>query len=305
MLRKDRLNNLSALGPMTSPNWLGIKEMDKCTQRLRGLNGDRLETGSDVMRMHKTMLNTAVDGAGLSQAADVPQAHAWVGSGTSLLSGRDFVNCVRARINALPTRSRTSRGRPDGDRGCRGGCLASETLNHTVQVCPRTHGARIERHDAVIKYIKRNLRTKGYEVAVEPRLMTTQGDRKPDLVAVRDRKALIIDAQVVTDSVNLQDADSTKREKYSGGDFLSRVKETFRVDETLTMSATLNWRGIWSKSSAKALLEEKVIRTSELSVLSARVLVGTLHCWSVFNRSTARWHGVNAGRMIRPRTGIG
>ena len=52
--------------------------------------------------------------------------------------------CVR--IDALPTKSRTSRGRrAEGpDRLCRAGCNAIDTATHVVQVCFRTQGGRVK-----------------------------------------------------------------------------------------------------------------------------------------------------------------
>ena len=47
---------------------------------------------------------------------------------------------------------------------CREGCMAQETNNHDLQNFPRAHEARIDRHDAVLSYLGRNLRRQGFEV---------------------------------------------------------------------------------------------------------------------------------------------
>ena len=44
---------------------------------------------------------------------------------------------------------------------CRAGCMAQETNNHVLQICPLAHKARINIHDAVLSYLGRNLRRQG------------------------------------------------------------------------------------------------------------------------------------------------
>ena len=46
--------------------------------------------------------------------------------------------------------------------------MTQETNNHVLQICPRTHKARIDRHDAVLSYLEGNLRRQGFEVQEEP-----------------------------------------------------------------------------------------------------------------------------------------
>lgn len=52
---------------------------------------------------------------------------------TSFVSGGGFVNLVLLRINAMPLRSRTSRGCPDINMCCRAGSNDVETAQHIVQ----------------------------------------------------------------------------------------------------------------------------------------------------------------------------
>ena len=129
----------------------------------------------------------------LKTSYQVTGQHQWVADGTSLLSGRYYFNCHKVRIGALATRSRTTRGRR-GDRLCRAGCMAQETNNHVLQICPRAHKARIDRHDGVLSYLGRNLRRQGFNVHEEPHYRTQIGLRKPDIVATMGTLGLVIDA---------------------------------------------------------------------------------------------------------------
>lgn len=64
-------------------------------------------------------------------------------------------------------------------------------------MCHRTHGPKINKHDAVVSVIARALETRGYKVHVEPKIQTNFVMRKPDIMAKLGITALIIDTQVV------------------------------------------------------------------------------------------------------------
>ena len=106
----------------------------------------------------------------------------------------------------LPTAVRCSRGSRGSTlalcRACRSG---NEHLYHVVQQCPRTHGGRILRHDAVAKQIAGALSSSGWDVERE-RLyhMPSDQGKKPDIVAVKpDQSCIILDVQVVNGSLDM------------------------------------------------------------------------------------------------------
>lgn len=287
LVRRARLDKVKL--PGVAANTYIARELD--------LSGRRLQSESGIIRsrdqlnaMWRERLRRSVDGSGLKEAPAVHQAHRWVDEPTALLRPRDFIRCLKVRINALPTRSRTSRGRPGKDRRCRAGCDAPESLNHVLQQCPRTHGARIARHDAVVKYMAQRMQGQ-----VDREVIFRVGDvtLKPDIVQKVEGKVQILDAQVITDSYSLEVAHQNKRAKYSSPEFLKEVGRRYQVSEVdiSVSTVTLNWRGIWSAASAADLLSRDLVARRDLAVLSARVLVGALNIFSVFNRGTmpARW----------------
>ena len=138
------------------------KEIGQCRQRLTE-NGSTYNTYEEIKKRWAVILHQSIDGSSLKNSHQVTGQHQWVADGTSLLSSRNYINCHKVRIGALPTRSRTTRRRR-GDRLCHAGCMALETKNHVLQICPRAHKARIDRHDAVLSYLGRNLRRQGFEV---------------------------------------------------------------------------------------------------------------------------------------------
>ena len=146
------------------------KEIGQFRQRLTG-NGSTYSTHEEIKKRWAAILHQSIDGLSLKNSHQVTDQHQWVADGTSLLSGKNCINCHKVRIGALPTQSRTTKGRR-GDRLCRAGCMAQKTNNHVLQICPRAHKARIDRHDAVLSYIGRNLRRQGFEVQEEPHYRT-------------------------------------------------------------------------------------------------------------------------------------
>ncbi|GLV41742.1 hypothetical protein CBL_12031 [Carabus blaptoides fortunei] len=102
---------------LVSPRSAGRSQKCACAQRPRDPDGLELHQERLASKLH-----TSVDGAALAASAQVPQQHRWITEGTTFLSGADFVNLNKLRINALPSRSRCARGRPKKDRFCRADC---------------------------------------------------------------------------------------------------------------------------------------------------------------------------------------
>lgn len=266
-------------------------EITEVEKRLKNNAGSVIKSNVQLDAMWASLLHGSVDGSPLKNSRDVSGQHAWVRENTKLLSGRDFVNCCKARINALPSKSRTSRGRME-DRSCRAGCRLPETNNHAIQVCHRTHGARIRRHNAVASYVARNLQNQGYAVEIEPIFQTAEGKRKPDVVATLGSTTLILDAQILGEQEDLEKYNKQKINYYQLNNSLcNAIKTKYKSTTILTHAITLSWRGIWCRTSATDLMTLGAVRKKDLRVISTRVLIGALVAWRTFNRMTSRWPG--------------
>lgn len=103
----------------------------------------------------------------------------------------------------------------------------------------------------------------GYKVHLEPKIQSNKGLKKPDIIAKLGTTAIIIDAQVINDKVNLDDAHTRKYNYYKNIDNL--VKEKYEVNSTVHTLITLSWRGVRSQSSAADLVSRSVLRKSILS----------------------------------------
>lgn len=290
--RMKRLKALAKTRPEDQAEPFLEKEIEHAANRLND-NGRFLDSAVRVEKRWANLLHNSVDGAPLKNSRKVPSQHRWVIEGNKFVSGKDYLNMMKLRINALPVRARTTRGRT-ADRTCRAGCRESETLHHVLQRCHRTHGTRITRHDAVASYVERSLRKREYEVTAEPQFRVDGALRKPDLVAVKGVTALVIDAQVVGEQENLRRAHRRKIEYYE--DLKDIIKQRHHVENVVFTSITLTSRGLWSQDSAEDLVRFDIIRKGELKVISTRVLIGGLQGFWMFNRSTA---------TTRRRQGIG
>ncbi|GBM36536.1 hypothetical protein AVEN_46013-1 [Araneus ventricosus] len=141
-----------------------------------------------------------------------------------------------------------------------------------------------------MNYIKRACENRGYEVIAEPVYKTAVGNRKPDLLAKKDGKVVVIDAQIVGEAVDLERANNRKISYYRDNVELDQQIQTQHGSPDISyVGATLNLRGVWSAKSAFDLVEKfKVLSWSGVPVVSTRVLLGTFAGFTMFNRSTAR-----------------
>lgn len=258
----------------------------------------RIRSRKDMKRRWAELLYASVDGKALKGSAKVPQQHQWVTEGTKFLHGKDFINMCKLRINALPVRARTTRGRAH-DRACRGGCTHSETLHHILQQCHRTHDARIKRHDAIVQYLCNNLKQKSYQIETEPQIRTNEGLRKPDILAIKGRSAYVIDAQVVSEQSDLDRRHKEKVKYYAENkSLIKNIKDTYEAVDVAFSSATVSARGLWSSRAAQDLKIKGFIKATDLKIISTRVILGGIIAFRTFTERTDI-HG------RRGRTGVG
>lgn len=168
--RIDKVSNDVVSTNGVQGNFLRDERMRSVRQLTIG--GSYVGTKASCNTYLRDALHSTFDGCGLREAHKVAPANDFMGHPGKLLSGRDYRNLARLRINALPCRSRTARGRPRLDRLCRAGCQATETMNHVSGTCKRAYAPRIERHDSVNSYLAECISKRGHRVEVETRLVT-------------------------------------------------------------------------------------------------------------------------------------
>ena len=240
----------------------------------------------------------SADGRGLRDAALVDGQHTWLDEGSTLLSGAKYSASIGVRLGTLPTRARSSRGRPSPGWCDCCGAPTVENLYHVLQTCPRTHGPRIARHDRILSEVSKAFTRLGYKVMVEPHFQTHQGLRKPDLLVWGrdDQQSVVIDVAVSAD--NLPDPDTRHWDKVR---YYSQYVEIASGVEAITgtrpefSSVTLNWRGLFSPASA-ADLRRLGFTTRDLGLLATITVEQGAVIHRIFNTSTMVSH---RGRSLR------
>lgn len=284
MLRLRRLSNIK--WPHLTQNEVASSFLEAEKQRARDrllAEQNELLSRPAIEKYWANKLYLSVDGSGLREAGHYGPQHGWVSQPTRLLTGKEYIDGIRLRINALPTKSRTTRGRHELERQCRAGCDAPETTNHIMQKCYRSHGRRVARHNCVVNRIKRGLEERGCVVIVEPSLQCESGLNKPDLVALRQNHIDVIDIQIVTDGHSMDDAHQRKINRYDRPDIRTELRRRFEAAGDIEFhSATLNWRGIWSGQSVKRLIAKGLLSKYDSHIISVQVMRGSLGCFKQF-----------------------
>lgn len=192
---------------------------------------------------------SSMDGIALKEVGNTPPCSEWVRDGTRLLTGREFINAVKLRHDALPNLTRTKRGRQETVT-CRAGCQTEESLGHIWQRCHRTHHTRIQRHDNMLNYVVDRLQEFEYNVERERDIRTQQAVYIPDGIARKGEDVYILDVQVVGLRTPLTRAHAVKSKKYSTPDLLAEVSPS---ETPMVSSVTLSYRGCWAKESVQTL----------------------------------------------------
>lgn len=270
-----RLEKLSQSSHPACRAALKTRLLKSLTQRAKAAaryRGKELFTKKAVSAFWTELLHHSVDGAALKNCRDAPYAQAWVRDGTRLLSGKQFIDLVKLRINAFPNLTRTKRGQGGASKSCRAGCLAPESLGHILQACHRTHSTRLQRHDGMVAYLAKRLEELEWDVAVEPRIETNRGTVEPDLVLKREGQSVIVDAQVVGTRLPLHEAHRHKVAKYSFPDLWNQIR-VGPSDTPVVTSATVSYRGVWAKDSVAALHDLGLGRY-DVKLMTVRALQG-------------------------------
>ncbi len=245
------------------------------------------ESGNQVAARMAGVYHRSMDGRGLAlQVKELPSAQRWIGSGTRLLSGRDFINALLVRGNLLPTPARKSRGREGVSPLCPT-CGTWCTLGHISQVCPRTHGMRVARHDNIVKYVTEQLRGRNFTVLVEPTIPCGGSYLKPDLVCWQRGRAFVLDVVVTSDGFGFSEAINRKVSKYDNEVVRRFVSSVSGINEISVEGIALSWRGCWSKQSAH-VLTRLGLNHGHLAIMAIRVLTWTSNIWRCFNRTGMR-----------------
>ncbi|GAA54607.1 retrovirus-related Pol polyprotein from type-1 retrotransposable element R2 [Clonorchis sinensis] len=219
-------------------------------------------------------------------------SHPGCSAGSMRTFSRIFIRGIQLRCNLLRTRVRSARHGHGGQTIlCRGNCGQPESLVHILQSCWITHDARCARHNRVARELAKRLRRLGYTVFEELRAPTSTSFIKPDLIAVRERRATVIDVSIVSDGRGVT-VWNEKKQKYGADEFSLAIISALRaigcdVDFLVHQPMIISYRGICFPQSAKAVigLGLSKVTVSDLCLLA---IVGSLRTYDTFMRGTWR-----------------
>ncbi|GAA52030.1 retrovirus-related Pol polyprotein from type-2 retrotransposable element R2DM [Clonorchis sinensis] len=222
------------------------------------VHGSCVNTKEELVAAWGDSLHNSVDGRGLRELVASPLSNRWLVFPERVFS-RIFIRGIQLRCNLLRTRVRSARHGHGGQTIlCRGNCGQPESLVHILQSCWITHDARCARHNRVARELAKRLRRLGYTVFEELRAPTSTSFIKPDLIAVRERRATVIDVSIVSDGRGMTVCNE-KKQKYCADEFSLAIISALRaigcdVDFLVRQPMIISYRGICFPQSAKAVI---------------------------------------------------
>ncbi|GAA51148.1 retrovirus-related Pol polyprotein from type-1 retrotransposable element R2 [Clonorchis sinensis] len=255
------------------------------------VHGSCVNTKEELVAAWGDSLHNSVDGRGLRELVASPLSNRWLVFPERVFS-RIFIRGIQLRCNLLRTRVRSARHGHGGQTIlCRGNCGQPESLVHILQSCWITHDARCARHNRVARELAKRLRRLGYTVFEELRAPTSTSFIKPDLIAVRERRATVIDVSIVSDGRGVT-VWNEKKQKYGADEFSLAIISALRaigcdVDFLVHQPMIISYRGICFPQSVKAVigLGLSKVTVSDLCLLA---IVGSLRTYDTFMRGTWR-----------------
>ena len=296
-LRQERIQKMTALEDPVIDAVLGTEYMRKeaaDSRRLVTICGKTVWKKSDIGEVFREALYSSVDGAGLKHHYESGYGSSWVIDPRSVLGGKEYVSAVQVRGSLLSTESRKVRGRT-GSKRCKTCADRVGNLQHLLQVCPRSHGLRVRRHDALCAGLGRLLERKGFSLWQEPRIPFRNSFLKPDIVAIRSGLGLVLDPIVCADNCEFAWVEEQKVAKYQNDAVRSFVEREAKLSSQLpgagafgyqVRGIAVDWRGCWSPDSWNFLTRDLKVNPTALNYLSTRILNAAKDMWSA-NRQRA------------------
>lgn len=255
------------------------------------VQGMQVNTKEEAIAAWGDRLHNSVDGCGLRELVASPLSNRWLLFPERVFP-RVYIRGIHLRCNLLRTRMRSARRGHSGQVVlCRGNCGQPESLVHILQSCWITHDARCARHNRVARELAKRLRTLGYTVFEELRAPTSTSFVKPDLIAVRNRRATVIDVTIVSDGRGLT-AWNEKKQKYGADENSSAIISALHasnceIDSLCHEPLVISYRGICFPQSARAVIGLGLSKFT-VSDLCLLTIMGSLRTYDTFMRGTWR-----------------
>lgn len=174
------------------------------------------------------------------------------------------------------------------DTLCDLGCPRVETLGHILQECPSVSGLRIIRHK-LANVLRSALLARNWRTWSEPAIPTMAGIRRPDLVAVKEDQALIIDTTVCADAhgASLEDVYARKVTYYDRPEIRACVLDTTGAGSFTFGALVFNCRADISARTHGLLRRLRLLK--EIKIMEVLVLEENARILHFFKQVSGRW----------------
>ena len=152
-----------------------------------------------------------------------------------------------------------------------------ETISHILQRCPRTHGPRIQWHNSIARLIA---------VPWAPRIRTSSGLKKPNLIIVNPAKIAVVDVTVVWDTPEQLDrAYQDKVNLYNQPSIHHQIITTYGDKEIQFGAIVISPRGAWCHRN-EAMLGYLELPKTTRNVLIVRCMEKLYKMYRTFMKIT-------------------
>ncbi|CAL7932937.1 unnamed protein product [Xylocopa violacea] len=269
-----QLERLKIRGDDQTQSILGAVAVDQLTTRLKRILKDvNLATKQSTQQFWSAQLHKSALGSGLQSMS--PGISSWVYDPPHFWKGRDYIGAIQLRIGLLPTKGAPYMSNTDcRNASCTG---TRESLYHVLQRCPVTHYIRVNRHDNINKLTKDAIDKKKFKIENAPRFTTNNNRYVPDLIALKQNSAYVIETTVAyeTKPLSLSNAYKIKKQKYEDPELIKKIKDTYRVSEVKVMPLVVGARGSWLATN------ESIVNEFNLSRKFKNILCTTSLQWGV------------------------
>ena len=311
-LGKERLSKMTWRGDDQTIKFLlgdgkRLDHMNRLRQDLKigtfviGSKASEREAWRDLLYQSVDGKDLSLRGAFMEEKGSRPSPlDLWLKDPLLNIRGGEFVKAVGVRAKSLKTPSRAARGKRADPRCRHDGQIGD--LNHIAQHCAIVHGMRVQRHDLIVKSLAKSFRKRGVLVLKEPVIPTSNGNRKPDLVVIKNNDAYILDPIVSSENNELRRREVEKEEKYSAREVTDFVKGKVAEQggvggEVKVHGIALSYRG-WMLPDTVKLLRGLGVPKRFFAFMALRVLVDTWNMVKCYGNNTARG-------ARRARVGVG
>lgn len=247
---------------------------------------DIIKRKEEIMKERRLNYAGKIHGVGFEVFSTSPQTNKWLDGTFRGMNAKDYIRGIKLRTNSLETKVTCTRGLfvPKTCGLCGKG---DESLMHILQFCEGTRGTRYTRHHQIRFKVAETLRNKGYAVFEEktyhPNDNSTTHTR-PDIVAIKDKKAWILDVTCVYEISGASFIRAAEHKKTRYQPIETTVKAKHNCTEVETLGLTVGSRGsmyyghlsIWKKFGFTNL---------ELFYLAINCLQSSIRICSVFRKS--------------------